>query len=227
MHFDVESNLGAAERSVSSLQRDGQPARAVTLSRGYPTAVEDLWDAVTNGERIPRWFVPVSGELEPGGRYQLEGNAGGAITACEPLSRFAVTWEFGGDVSWVEVRVSDDGAGVARLTLTHTQHVSEHWAEYGPGAVGVGWELGLLGLAIHLAQPAVAMPDPAAFAVSRDGRAFISGSSEGWEHAAVAFGTDPAAARSRAGHTTAFYTGESIKSAGCAHGETSQAGDRT
>ena len=227
MHFDVERNLGAAERSVSSLQRDGRPARAVILSRGYPTTVEDLWDAVTNGERIPRWFVPVSGELEPGGRYQLEGNAGGAITACEPLSRFAVTWEFGGDVSWVEVRVSDDGAGVARLTLTHTQQVSEHWAEYGPGAVGVGWELGLLGLAIHLAQPAVPMPDPVAFAVSPDGRAFIIGSSEGWEQAAVANGTDPGAARSRARRTTAFYTGESVEAATCAGAETSQTGDRT
>ncbi len=226
MDFDVEGNLGAAERSVWSMERDGRPARAVTLSRSYPTSVEDLWDAVTNGERIPRWFLPVSGELEPGGRYQLEGNAGGVVTACEPLSRFAVTWEFGGEVSWLEVHCSDDGAGGARLTLTHTQQVSEHWGEYGPGALGVGWELGLLGLAIHLAQPAAPMPDPAAFAVSPDGRAFISGSSEGWELAAVAFGTDPAAARSRAGHTTAFYTGEGDKPTSGAAAETSQTGDR-
>ena len=181
MDFDVEGNLGAAERSVWSMERDGRPARAVTLSRSYATSVEDVWDAVTNGERIPRWFLTVSGELELGGRYQLEGNAGGLVTACEPLSHFAITWEFGEEVSWVEVGCSGDGAGGARLTLTHTQHVSEHWDEYGPGAVGVGWELGLLGLAIHLAQPAVPMPDPAAFAVSPDGRAFISGSSEGWE----------------------------------------------
>lgn len=209
MNFDVEGNLGAAERTVASLERDGRPARAVTLTRSYRTTVEDLWDAVTSGERIPRWFLPVSGELEPGGRYQLEGNAGGVITACERLSRFAVTWEFGEEVSWVEVRCSDDGAGGARLTLTHTQHLSEHWDDYGPGAVGVGWEMGLLGLAIHLAHPGEPMPDPAAFAVSPDGRAIITGSSEGWGQAAIAFGTDPGAARSRARRTTAFYTGES------------------
>ena len=95
MDFDVEGNLGAAERSVWSMERDGRPARAVTLSRSYATSVEDVWDAVTNGERIPRWFLTVSGELELGGRYQLEGNAGGLVTACEPLSHFAVTWEFG------------------------------------------------------------------------------------------------------------------------------------
>ena len=51
MDLDVEQHLGAVERSVSSLERDGQPARAVTLVRSYETTVEDLWDAVTNSER--------------------------------------------------------------------------------------------------------------------------------------------------------------------------------
>ena len=135
MGFDVEGHLGAVERSVSSLKRDGQPARAVALSRTYAMTVEDLWDAVTNGERIPRWFLPISGALEVGGRYQLEGNAGGVITACERASQLALTWEFGEDVS-------GQGAGRARLTLTHTAHVSEHWGQYGPGAVGVGLGVG-------------------------------------------------------------------------------------
>ena len=209
MDFDVESHLGAVRRSVSSLKRDGQPARAVILSRAYAATVEDLWDAVTNGERIPRWFLPVGGELKPGGRYQLEGNAGGVITACERPSHFALTWEFGEDVSWVEVRLADDGVGRARLTLTHTVDLSEHWGQYGPGATGVGWELGLLGLAVHITRPTEPMPDEAAFAASPDGKAFIAGSSQGWAQAAVAAGTEPDAARAAARRTTAFYTGES------------------
>ena len=213
MDFDVEGNLVVVERSVASLERDGRPARAVTLARGYGTTVEDLWDAVTNGERLPRWFLPVSGDLEPGGRYQLEGNAGGVISACEPRSRLALTWEFGGDLSWVEVRFAAAGAGRARLALTHTAYLSGHWDQYGPGAVGVGWEMGLLGLAFHLAQPAAPKPDEAAFAASRDGKAFITGSSDRWGQAAVASGTDPAAARAAAGRTTAFYTGEPPDSA--------------
>ena len=208
MDFDVEGNLGALERSVSSLERDGQPARGVTLARGYDATVDDLWDAVTSRERIQRWFLPVGGDLELGGRYQLEGNAGGSITACERRSHFALTWEFGGDVSWVDVRVSDDGAGRARLTLTHTARLSPHWDEYGPGATGIGWEMGLLGLALHLADPTAPKPDEAAFAASRDGRAFIAGSSDGWGEAAVAAGEDPDAARAAAGRTKAFYTGE-------------------
>ena len=64
MDFDVEGHLGAVKRSVASLERDGQPARAVVLSREYATTVEDLWDALTSGERIPRWFLPISGDLE-------------------------------------------------------------------------------------------------------------------------------------------------------------------
>ena len=211
MGFDVESHLDAVDRSVSSLERDRQPARAVSLSRTYATTVEDLWDAVTNGERIPRWFLPVTGDLEPGGRYQLAGNAGGVITACKRPSYFALTWEFGDDLSWVEVRLADDGAGRARLTLTHTALLSEHWSTYGPGATGVGWELGLMGLAIHLTQPAEPKPDEAAFATSSDGNAFITGSSDAWGQAAVAAGADPDAAQAAARRTTAFYTGESAE----------------
>ena len=213
MDLDVESHLDAVERSVSSPERDGQPARAVTLTRSYATTVEDLWDAVTNSERIPRWFLPVSGELEDGGRYQLEGNAGGVITACEPLSHFALTWEFCEDVSWVEVRFSEYGAGSARLTLMHTAYLSEHWSEYGPGAVGVGWELALMGLAIHIEQPTEPMPDEVDFATSPDGKAFIAGSSDMWAQAAIDAGAEPDAARAAARRTTAFYTGESAEPA--------------
>ena len=119
-----------------------------------------------------------------------------------------LTWEFGSDVSWVEVGVADAGAGRARLTLTHIAHLSEHWDEYGPGAAGVGWEMGLLGLAIHIAEPDAPMPDEEAFATSPAGKAFMTGSSEAWGHAAVAAGTDRDAAQAAAKRTTAFYTGE-------------------
>ena len=213
MNFDVESHLGAVERSVSTVEHEGKPATAVTLSRRFAATVDELWDAVTSRERIPRWFLPVSGDLELGGRYQLEGNAGGVITVCERPSHFALTWEYGGEVSWVEVRLSADGAGGARLTLTHTTLPSPRWDEYGPGAAAVGWEMAFLGVALHLAQPAAPKPDEAAFAASRDGRAIIAGSSAGWERAGVAAGADPDAARAAARRTTAFYTGEPIEPA--------------
>ena len=213
MDFDVEEHLRAVKRSVASLERHGKPARAVTLSRAYSTTIKDLWDAATNRERIPRWFLPISGKLEPGGRYRLEGNAGGVITACDPPSHFAVTWEFGGGVSWVEVRLSDGGAGHAHLALIHTGLDSEHWDEYGPSAVGVGWELAAMGLATHLAQPTAPMPDEATFAPYPASKAFFADSSDGWRQAAVASGTDPDAARAAARRTAAFYMGETAEPA--------------
>ena len=208
MQFDVDTNLAATDRSVSSLERDGQPARAVTLSRTYATTAEDLWDAVTSAERIPRYFAPVSGDFALGGRYQVEGNASGTITACEPLSHYALTWEFGGDTSWVEVRVADEGPGQTRITLTHTALLSEHWNTFGPGAVGVAWEMAFLGIALHLANPDTFKPDMEAFVASPDGRAFTIGSSEGWGRAATSAGEDPDAATEAARRTGAFYTGE-------------------
>ena len=208
MNFNPESHLAATERTVSFQDVEGQPAGAVTLSRGYATTVADLWDAVTSADRIPRWFAPVIGNLEPGGRYQVEGNAGGSITECVPLSHFTLTWEFAGDVSWVEVRLANDGPDMTGLTLIHTALLSEHWDTYGPGAVGVGWEMAFLGLALHIADPSAPKPDEEEFATSPEGRAFIHGSSEGWAQAAIAAGTEPEAARAAEGRTTAFYTGE-------------------
>ena len=207
MEFDAALHLAEMDRSVAFLDREGQQAGAVTLSRSYATDAADLWDAVTNGRRLPRWFAPVIGDLQLDGRYQVEGNAGGQVTACERLSYFALTWEFAGDVSWVHVRLTGDGSSV-RLSLTHTALLSPHWDTYGPGAVGVGWEMAFLGLALHIAQPDAPKVGEEEFAASRDGRAFISGSSDAWGQAAVAAGTGASVAGASARRTTAFYTGE-------------------
>ncbi len=211
MDFGVEGSLAGVERSVSARARDGRPARVVGLSRRYATTPAELWDAGTSADRIPRWFTPVDGELALGGRYQLEGNAGGLITACEPRSHLALTWEFGGDLSWLEAWVRHDGPGRARLTLTHNSLVTEHWERYGAGATGVGWELILLGLAMHLADPEAPKPDEIAFVTSADGRTFIAASSAAWAEAAIAAGDEPGAARAAAARTTAFYTGEAVE----------------
>ena len=208
MSVDVEGHLAAVERSVASFERDGRPACSVTLGRGFPVPLEDLWDAVTNSERIPQWFLPVTGELTLGGRYQLQGNAGGVVTACEPPSRYAVTWEFAADTSWVEVRCSSNGASAARLELAHTMLHSPNWDQYGPGATGVGWELGLLGLALHLERPAEPKLDEEELAASREGKALIEGSAHAWGEAGIASGEAPHPARTAARRTAAFYTGQ-------------------
>lgn len=70
MQIDVARVLGLVARSVRNFERNGKPASAVTLTRLYDTSVDDLWDAVTSRERIPRWFAAVEGDLQLGGRYQ-------------------------------------------------------------------------------------------------------------------------------------------------------------
>src|SRR6516225_11205621 len=99
MDVDIASALGLVTRAVKSCEKDGKPASTVTLTRLYDTDVYDLWDALTNAERLPRWFLPIEGDLKLGGKYQLKGNAGGTITACTPPTHFAATWEFGAAVS--------------------------------------------------------------------------------------------------------------------------------
>jgi len=212
MKIDIAATLGAVTREIGTRELEGRPAHVLVAARTYDTGIDDLWDALTNAERIPRWFMPITGDLRLGGRYQLQGNAGGEITTCEPPRRLAVTWEIGGQVSWVSVRLAEEAAGTTRLELEHTAHVDDKfWDEYGPGAVGVGWDLAInLGLGQHLETGAAVDPEAAlAWPTSPEGKAFVRGSSDGWAQASIAAGTDAAAARAAAARTTAFYTGES------------------
>jgi uncharacterized protein YndB with AHSA1/START domain len=212
MKIDIAATLGAVTREVGTREHHGRPARVVVAARTYDTGIDDLWDALTNAERIPRWFLPVSGDLRLGGRYQLQGNAGGEITACEPPRHLAMTWEYGGQASWVTVRLAEEAAGMTRLELEHLAHVDDKfWDEYGPGAVGVGWELAMMGLGKHL-ETGAALDRQAGMAwpTTPEGKSFVLGSSGGWCRASIAAGTDASAAQAAAARTTAFYTGESV-----------------
>jgi uncharacterized protein YndB with AHSA1/START domain len=208
--IDVDHHVNAIRREVGSTVLEAGEARVVRMTRTYATTADDLWDACTSVERIPRWFLPISGELRVGGRYQLEGNAGGVIEVCEPPRRFTATWEMGEQLSWIDVRVEPDGDR-ARLVLEHlapvTAEAEEFWDQFGPGAVGVGWDLAVTGLALYVEAEGEFDKDAVqAWSESDDGRRFMAVSSDGWRVASIAFGTDEAAATAAAERTTAFYT---------------------
>lgn len=132
---NVQHQIGAVSRSLHTTEVDGEAMNAQSLSQTFPTPIDDVWSAVTDPDRLPRWFAPVTGELRLGGRYQVEGNAG-------------------------------------------------------PGATGVGWDGGLLGLALLLGATEGSLSPAEA---------------EAW--ADIASGTEAAVAERRAGATHAFFTG--------------------
>ena len=206
--IDVIQQINAVRRQVGKRVLEAGEARSVTISQTYAAPIDDVWDACTNPERIPRWFLPISGDLRINGRYQFEGHAGGTVERCDPPKSFATTWEMGGEVSWIEVRLSAEPSGGTRFELEHTAHVNDElWAQFGPGAVGVGWDSGLLGLALHLSSRRSA--DKAmgvAWLATEEGKQFVGLSSQRWYEANVAAGATEADAQAAADRTTAAYT---------------------
>jgi uncharacterized protein YndB with AHSA1/START domain len=209
MSDEIAKIVDAVTREVHDAEREGKPARVVVAARDYDTDLADLWDALTNSERLPRWFAKVTGDFKLGGRYAIEGNASGTITRCEPPREVALTWEFGPATSWVEVSLRAAGEG-SHLELRHIALIDPHWENFGPGATGVGWDLGLMGLSRHLENPAAQKPPEAdtTWFASPEAKQFIALSSADWGRADIASGADAAKARAAAEATRKFYSGE-------------------
>lgn len=210
--MDFSQAFGATFHEVESGERDGSPTHIVRAGRTFSTTPEDLWNALTNKTRLQRWFSDVSGDLRLGGRYAIEGNASGEITACDPPKSLALTWEYDGDLSWVRVTVEEAEDG-ALLTLEHeipTDEKSEaHWDQYGPGAAGVGWELSILGLDAHLSNDgAPSLEAGTAWAEGAQGKATIRQWAEAWGKAHVRAGAPSRIAMDMANRTASFYAGE-------------------
>lgn len=183
-------------------------ARVVAISQSYATDPSDLWDACANIDRISRWFLPITGDLRLGGWYQLDGNAQGTIEMCDPPRAFTATWECAGAVSWIEVRIAGEGAQRSRFELQHISLVDDHWEQFGPGAVGMGYDGALVGLSVQLSTGQAV--DPSAgqeWMASEDGRRFMTLSSEAWYAANVGAGAAPDWARAAADRCVAAYTG--------------------
>jgi uncharacterized protein YndB with AHSA1/START domain len=208
MEIDIGRQLGAVTRRVSAREHEGKPVRVVMVAQTYSTPAEDLWEAITTADRLPRWLLPITGDLRLGGRYQLQGNAGGEILVCQPPKHLYVTWEYGGDISWVDAKIAVVGPNSVRLTVEHIQRVTDHWNRFGAGATGVGWDLMILGLSKHLETGSAKVAEEGMkWMMSEDGKSFVRQSSELWRLASIAGGTNPDAAKAQADNTAAAFTG--------------------
>jgi uncharacterized protein YndB with AHSA1/START domain len=207
--IDIVRQIEAVQREVGTGRHPAGEGRVVRLRRTFDAPIDDVWDALANPARIGRWFLPISGDYRLGGRYQFEGNAGGEILECDKPHLLRVSWVYGevsspADVSEVALRLAAAASGGTTLELEHTAIVpDEFWTTYGPGAVGVGWDGGMLGLSLHLAGGSV--DDPIAWQSSDEGRAFNGLSSEAWGAASLAAGMDPTEVATMVANTTEFY----------------------
>ncbi|HEX4704695.1 MAG TPA: SRPBCC family protein [Pseudonocardiaceae bacterium] len=203
--MDIVGQINQIHREVGTGRIPAGDGRTVLLRRDFDAPIDDVWDACTDADRISRWFLPVTGDLRLGGTYQLEGNAGGEILRCEPPRLLRVSWIFG-ELPPTEVEVRLTGAD--DRTVFELEHVAivdpAMWEQFGPGAVGIGWDLTLIGLTAHLSGASTQIPKdwqrtPAALE-------FITRSGEAWGVAYQKSGATADEAEATTRTTIAAYT---------------------
>ncbi|MDF8266142.1 SRPBCC family protein [Luteipulveratus flavus] len=121
----------------------------VRLEDTYATDIDDLWEAVTDPERLARWVAHVTGDLRPGGRFEIRFTSGaegpGRIEACEPPHRLFVTMMPGeDDATTLEATLAEVDGGT-RLVVEERGLPREMLPAYGGG-----WQVHLEDLHAYL-----------------------------------------------------------------------------
>jgi uncharacterized protein YndB with AHSA1/START domain len=183
--IDTTNQIDTIHREVAKKQAEAGEVVSVLLRRSYDTSIEDVWSAVTDPQRIKRWFMPVSGDLREGGDFALEGNASGKILRCDPPKLLRTT--FGDESSIVEVRLTANGEDGTTLELEHSVPMAMAGSGAGALYVGPGWDGAVMGLGLYLAGTFT--DDPVAAANSPEVIAFNGESIEKWSAVVEASGT--------------------------------------
>ena len=210
---DAFDELAAARRTLGTGRVPAGDAYTIEIRRRYDAEIDDVWDALTDPERLGRWLGTVTGDLRLGGTFTLDRGEHGEILRCEPPRLLAVSWLFGPEAdAWpgtseVEVRLTPGPTGDTELELIHSAVLEEPlFPTYGPGAGGVGWDLALLTLGRLMAGDEVA--DHEEFQVTPDGREVVRRGAAAWGRAHLAAGGAPEQVAAAVAATIGFYAPE-------------------
>lgn len=133
------------------LRSAGGTGIAVVKGR-YATDPDDLWSAITEPDRLSRWYGKVEGDLRVGGRFRLfvhgthwEGT--GRVDECDPPRRLRLTMsEDGGAEGVVSAELVPDGSHTI-LVIRRSDVPLDRLFGY-----GAGWHVHAEDLGAHLAR---------------------------------------------------------------------------
>jgi uncharacterized protein YndB with AHSA1/START domain len=150
-----------SERILGSLRSTPEGAGLVRMEDRFDTTVDDLWSALTDPDRLRRWYGEVSGDLRLGGQFRqhipsADIDATGRIDVCEPPRRLVLTSRET-DESYrrgngappydqvVEATVRADGDHSVLVIEVHGMPLDK------VAFYGVGWQINVENLGAHLA----------------------------------------------------------------------------
>lgn len=153
---EIEATLDPYWRSLPTRSIDDESAwpgvagdgdlAVLTVGRSYDAEPADVWSALTDPERLGRWFGTTTVDDRAWTVTFDGGKASGVIRECVAGERLVTSWRWDHETteSVLTVRLEPDGAG-SRLWLEQTG------VESGPAiGYGAGWHAHLVGLARHV-----------------------------------------------------------------------------
>ena len=126
-------------------------AGVVRMKTRFDTDIDDLWSALTDRERLARWYGNFDGDFQVGGTFAAfipssgwDGH--GRVEECDaPRHLYVTMWESVGDEQGLMVDLVDD-AGHTNLTLEKRGIAPDICWAY-----GAGWQAHLEDLAEYIA----------------------------------------------------------------------------
>ena len=87
----------------------------MTFDRVYDTDAGDLWETLTDPERLARWFARVDGDLREGGRFTIHFDDDDVpdcrVSSCDAPRGYRWEWSHATHTSLVTVAVEPAGRG--------------------------------------------------------------------------------------------------------------------